>query len=102
MDSEKIQVVARLIAEAPTVDMGGVSERDALFLARVLEEQGLLCSHHEEEWSAAYLGRDGSLNLIGTEGSREHAEETRDECARSEPGREFFLVQRPVHQWKRV
>lgn len=102
MDSEQIDLVARTIAEAPTADMGGVSERDALFLARVLADRGLLYSAPTgEEWSAAYLTRCGSLRTVGTEGDRVHACGERDDWALDEPDMEFFLVRRPVHDWQR-
>ena len=72
--------------------------------ANVLAEAGLLApAPLTEEWHAAYYGvtPDGvrHLRLIGTEGSREHAEETRADCAQDDPDTEFFLVRRPVHDW---
>lgn len=72
-----------------------------------LAEKGLIApAPLTEEWHAAYYGvtRDGvrHLRLIGTEGSREHAEEARADCAQDDPDTEFFLVRRPVHDWMPV
>ena len=72
--------------------------------ARTLAEAGLLApAPLREEWRAAYygVGPDGvrHLRLIGTEGTREHADETRADCSRDDPDTRFFLVRRPVHDW---
>ena len=76
-------------------------------VARRLAAEGLIApAPLREEWHAAYYGttRDGArhLRLIGTEGSREHAEETRADCAQDDPDVRFFLVRRPVHDWEPV
>lgn len=55
-----------------------------------------------EEWSAAYwveLRGTRELRLIGTAGDREHAEETRDDCATEDPTTRFLLARRPVFPW---
>ena len=77
---------------------------DFAAIARALADAGLLApAPLTEEWHAAYYGvtRDGvrHLRLIGTEGSREHAEETRADCAQDDPDTAFFLVRRPAHDW---
>jgi len=113
---EQVDRAARLIYQLRHPDgdpIGGVFDgpswaeiemRDAQATARALAEAGLLApAPLREEWHAAYYGvtRDGvrHLRLIGTEGSREHAEETRADCAQDDPDTEFFLVRRPVHAW---
>ena len=66
-----IEHAAKVIWEAPTADFGGVSERDAHFLARVLAKVGLLApapapepradfaDAWDEGWEAchAFMGR---------------------------------------------
>lgn len=81
--------------------------RRSMETARALAEGGLLAPVPlTEEWHAAYYGttRDGvrHLRLIGTEGSREHADDTRADCAQDDPDTRFFLVRRPVHAWEPV
>ena len=73
-------------------------------VVRALAEAGVLApAPLREEWHAAYysVGPDGvrHLRLIGTEGTREHADETRADCSRDDPDTRFFLVRRPVHDW---
>ena len=82
----------------------GIEPDQPLDAARALAEAGMLApAPLTEEWHAAYYGvtRDGvrHLRLIGTEGSREHAEAERADCAQDDPDTEFFLVRRPVHDW---
>lgn len=76
----------------------------AKMVAEVLAESGLLATR--EEWSAAYYGvtADGTrtLNLIGTEGTRDHAEDTRDDCAKDDPGTRFILARRGYTEWEAV
>lgn len=82
-------------------------ERFLTGYARALADSGLLApAPLREEWHAAHygVGPDGvrHLRLIGTEGTREHADESRADCSRYDPDTRFFLVRRPVHDWMPV
>jgi len=51
-----IEQAAQVMWEAPTADFGGVSERDAHFLARALAAAGLLApAALREEWTVIYV-----------------------------------------------
>lgn len=69
-----------------------------------LREAGLLApAPLREEWSAAFTGiaPDGTehIRLIGTEGDREHAQETCDDCNADDPDVLFFLVRSHYTDW---
>lgn len=57
-----IEHAAKVMWEAPTADFGGVSERDAHFLARALADAGLLApAPLREEWAAHYVNGGGAV-----------------------------------------
>ena len=72
--------------------------------ARALAEAGLLApAPLREEWSAAFtaVSPDGTRRIerIGTPGSREHAQETCDDCNADDPEVLFFLVGSHYTDW---
>lgn len=72
--------------------------------ARVLADAGLLApAPLREEWSAAFtaVSPDGTRRIerIGTPGSREHSQETCDDCNADDPEVLFFLVRSHYTDW---
>lgn len=106
--SDRIEQAARVLFEGAAYGTWDDAEdwQKAIYRghAHDLAKAGLLATH--EEWSAAYYGvaADGTrtLNPIGTEGTREHAEATRDDCAKDDPGTRFFLARRGYAEWERI
>ena len=83
---------------------GRLSREDCDYLAGVLNERGLLApAPLREEWSAAFtaVSPDGTRRIerIGTPGSREHSQETCDDCNADDPEVLFFLVRSHYTDW---
>lgn len=78
--------------------------RQAEIVLDTLREAGLLApAPLTEEWSAAFtaVSPDGTRRIerIGTPGSREHAQETCDDCNADDPEVLFFLVRSHYTDW---
>lgn len=65
--------------------------------AHALADAGLLATR--TEYSAACLNQWGEVCPIGTEGSYEHAAETRDDCAKDDTSVRFFIARRSYTEW---